>query len=112
MPVEVILGEMPDSLLVPKAAVVESQLGEQIYVVDDSSKVEIRDVTVGVLYQEHYVITAGLKLGDKVIIEGTQKVRAGMTVDTSGAAPSAPATPPPAATSTPTPAKPVAPENQ
>lgn len=72
---------MPESLLVPKAAVVESQLGEQIYVVNDSKKVEIRDVTVGTLYQEQYVITSGLKLGDMVIdpdevaSEGLQKSR-------------------------------------
>ena len=105
VPVEVILGEMPDSLLVPKAAVVESQLGEQIYVVDDSKKVEIRDVTVGTLYQEQYVITSGLKPGDVVIVQGTQKVRAGMTVDISAPAPAAPATPAP---STPAPAAPAA----
>ena len=80
VPVRVILGETPNSLLVPKTAVVESQLGEQIYVVNDASQVEIRNVTVGTLYQEQYVITSGLKLGEKVIVEGTQKVRAGMTV--------------------------------
>ncbi len=80
VPVQVILGETPNSLLVPKAALVESQLGEQIYVVNSSNEVEIRTVTVGTLYQEQYVITSGLKLGETVIVEGTQKVRAGMKV--------------------------------
>jgi len=84
VPVEVILGETPNSLLVPKAALVESQLGEQIYVVNASNQVEIRDVTVGTLFQEQYVITSGLKLGEKVIVEGTQKVRAGTTVNVTG----------------------------
>ena len=106
VPIEVILGETPGSLLVPKAAVVESQLGEQVYVVNDSKKVEIRDVTVGTLYQEQYVITSGLKLGDMVIVEGTQKVRAGETVDTAGTAPAAPAVPATPAPATPAPATP------
>jgi len=81
VPVQVILGETPNSLLVPKAALVESQLGEQIYVVNNSNEVEIRDVTIGTLFQEQYVVTSGVKLGEKVIVEGTQKVRAGMTVN-------------------------------
>ena len=81
VPVQVILGETPNSLLVPKAALVESQLGQQIYVVNSSNEVEIRTVTVGTLYQEQYVITAGVKLGETVIVEGTQKVRAGMKVN-------------------------------
>ncbi len=80
VPVQVILGETPNSLLLPKAALVESQLGQQIYVVNSSSEVEIRTVTVGTLYQEQYVITSGVKLGETVIVEGTQKVRAGMKV--------------------------------
>ncbi len=95
VPVQVILGETPNSLLVPKAALVESQLGEQIYVVNSSNEVEIRPVTVGTLYQEQYVITSGLTLGEKVIVEGTQKVRAGMKVNiaTADAATSEPSEP-------------------
>ena len=81
VPVQVILGETPNSLLVPKAALVESQLGQQLYVVNSSNEVEIRTVTVGTLYQEQYVITSGVKLGETVIVEGTQKVRAGTKVN-------------------------------
>lgn len=101
VPVQVILGETPNSLLVPKAALVESQLGEQIYVVDSSNKVEIRNVTVGTLYQEQYVITSGLKLGEKVIVEGTQKVRAGMAVKVTNSEPVVPGTSQPAKEQTP-----------
>ena len=94
---QVILGETPNSLLVPKAALVESQLGEQIYVVNSSNEVEIRDVTLGTLYEEQYVITSGLKLGENVIVEGTQKVRAGMTVNVIDASASKPEPSKPAA---------------
>ena len=96
VPVQVILGETPNSLLVPKAALVESQLGEQIYVVNSSNQVEIRNVTVGTLYKEQYVITSGLKLGEKVIVEGTQKVRANTTVKITNSESAAPASSQPA----------------
>ncbi|MGD8298603.1 MAG: efflux RND transporter periplasmic adaptor subunit, partial [Desulfobacterales bacterium] len=80
-PVRLILGEDPAALLIPQPALVESQIGKQVFVVNQDNKVESRSVEVGRGYQGQWVIKKGLKKGDKVIVEGTQKVRPGMVVD-------------------------------
>ena len=60
----------------------ESQIGNQVFVVDGDNKVESRSVEVGRGYQGQWVIRKGLKKGEKVIVEGTQKVRPGVVVNT------------------------------
>ena len=60
---------------------VESQIRKQVFVVNQDNKVESRSVEVGRGYQGQWVIKKGLKKGEKVIVEGTQKVRPGMVVN-------------------------------
>jgi len=81
VPVRLVLGERADALLIPRKAVVESQAGHNVFVVDANGKVESRKVTVGSPYKELRVIEDGLSKGEKVIVEGLQKVRAGTVVD-------------------------------
>ena len=69
------------TLLIPQPALVESQIGKQVFVVNADNKVESRSVEVGRGYQGQWVIKKGLKKGEKVIVEGTQKVRPGMVVN-------------------------------
>jgi RND family efflux transporter MFP subunit len=80
-PVRLILGEDPAALLIPQPALVESQIGKQVFVVNQENKVESRSVEVGRGYQGQWVIKKGLKKGEKVIVEGTQKVRPGVVVN-------------------------------
>jgi membrane fusion protein (multidrug efflux system) len=80
-PVRLILGQDPAALLIPQPALVESQIGKQVFVVNQDNKVESRSVEVGRGYQGQWVIRKGLKKGEKVIVEGTQKVRPGMVVN-------------------------------
>lgn len=70
------------ALLVPQRAVSELQGSHQIAVVGDDSKVSIRPVTVGPRVDSMWVIEKGLHPGERVVAEGTQKVRDGMTVAT------------------------------
>ena len=79
-PVRLILGENANALLIPQPALVESQIGKQVFVVDADNKVETRKVEIGRGYQGQWIIKKGLKKGEKVIVEGTQKVRPGMVV--------------------------------
>ena len=79
-PVRLILGENPDALLIPETALVETQAGTHVLVVGKDNKVESRKVVAGSSYKQHRVINDGLKHGEQVIIEGVQKVRAGMAV--------------------------------
>jgi membrane fusion protein (multidrug efflux system) len=68
------------ALLVPQRAVNELQGRYQVAVVGPDNKVELRWVTVGERTGSLWVIDEGLKPGERVIVEGIQKVRAGMPV--------------------------------
>ena len=56
-------------------------IGKQVFVVNAENKVESRSVEVGRGYQDQWIIKKGLKKGEKVIVEGTQKVRPGVVVN-------------------------------
>jgi membrane fusion protein (multidrug efflux system) len=70
----------PKALLVPQKSVSELQATYSVMVVGGDNKVEVRPVTVGPRTGGLWVIEKGLTAGDRVIVEGIQKVRAGMTV--------------------------------
>ncbi len=80
-PVRLIVGQDPAALLIPQPALVESQIGKQVFVVNQDNKVESRSVEIGRGYQGQWVIRKGLKKGERVIVEGTQKVRPGVVVN-------------------------------
>ncbi|MEX5214765.1 MAG: efflux RND transporter periplasmic adaptor subunit [Nitrospiraceae bacterium] len=69
------------ALLVPQRAVAELQGQYQIAVVDAEKKVEVRPVKVGERVGGRWVIDHGLKPGEQVVVEGFQKIKAGMTVN-------------------------------
>ena len=81
VPVRMVLGERPDALLIPKPALLETQAGQQVYVVDKDNKVASRTVEVGQPYEGQWVVKSGLEKGERVIVEGLQKVRPGGAVD-------------------------------
>ena len=69
-----------NALLVPQGAVEELQGTYRLYLVGDGDLVEVRTVKVGSRQGPLWVIAEGLKPGDRVIVEGRQKVKAGMRV--------------------------------
>ncbi|MGC1998522.1 MAG: efflux RND transporter periplasmic adaptor subunit, partial [Candidatus Acidiferrales bacterium] len=69
------------ALLVPQRAVTELQGGYQVAVVDHENKVSIQNVSVGDRIGSDWIITEGLKPGDRVVAEGVQKVRPGAQVN-------------------------------
>ncbi len=74
--------ELP-RLVVPQAALQVDQAGYYVLVVGADNKVEQRRVTVGPNQAMDVVIQTGLKEGEKVIVEGVQKVRPGQMVKAS-----------------------------
>ncbi len=75
------------AVLVPQRAVSELQGSYQVAVVGPDNKVTMKVVKVGPTEGSMYIIDEGLKAGDKVVVEGIQRVRSGMTVvPTEGAA--------------------------
>src|ERR1700686_1388404 len=71
---------IPKALLIPHRAISELQGGDQVGIVNADGKAEIRAVTIGQVYGQSIVITNGLKAGEKVIVEGFQKIRQGIPV--------------------------------
>jgi membrane fusion protein (multidrug efflux system) len=69
------------ALLVPQRAVTEMQGSYQVAVVTPENKVDIRPVKVGERAGNLWIIDQGLKPGERVVVEGLQKVKAGMTVE-------------------------------
>ncbi|MCK0506639.1 efflux RND transporter periplasmic adaptor subunit [Aromatoleum anaerobium] len=93
-------GVKSDAVLVPHAALSHDPRGNaQVMVVDGESKVEARSVTAEQSLGDKWVVTAGLAEGDRVIVEGLQRVRPGAQVQVTeaGATPPAAANAPPAA---------------
>src|SRR5215831_11667328 len=68
------------ALLVPQRAVSELQGRYQVAVVDSENKINIRTVQVGERMGTLWVIEEGLHPGERVVVEGLQKVRPGMVV--------------------------------
>jgi membrane fusion protein (multidrug efflux system) len=69
-----------DALLVPQRAVGEVQGKYMVAVVGADNKVDIRTVQTAERVDSLWVILEGLKPGERVVVEGIQKVRPGMTV--------------------------------
>jgi RND family efflux transporter MFP subunit len=70
-----------DALLIPQRAVSELQGGFQVAVVDADNKVGVRTVKVGDRVGSQWIITDGLKRGERVVVEGAQKLRPGVQVN-------------------------------
>jgi membrane fusion protein (multidrug efflux system) len=73
-------GVTEHALLVPQAAVIEVQSMYQLVVVSPENKAMFRPVKVGARVGPDWIITEGLKPGEKVIVQGFMKVREGMPV--------------------------------
>src|ERR1043166_8474011 len=71
---------LKDAVVVPQRAVSEVQGAYQIGIVGSDNKAEIRPVKVGARTGTDWVISSGLKAGEKVVVEGLQKIKAGLPV--------------------------------
>jgi len=70
-----------DALLVPQRAVSELQGSYQVAVVGGDNKIEMRTVKVGERSGQQWIIEDGLKAGETVVVEGTQKIKPGVVVN-------------------------------
>jgi membrane fusion protein, multidrug efflux system len=74
-------GTLPDSLLVPQRGVTRNQTGDATaLVVNAQNKVERRQFKTGRAIGDAWLVSEGLNAGDRVIVEGLQKVRPGAVV--------------------------------
>jgi len=70
-----------NAILIPQRAVTELQGDYQVDVLDSGNKIEIRSVKPAERIDNLWVIDEGLKPGEKVVVEGVQKVSQGMAVN-------------------------------
>jgi RND family efflux transporter MFP subunit len=75
------------ALLVPQRAVSELQGSYQVVVIDPENKAHIQPVRIGERVGPLWIIQEGLKPGQRVVVEGLQKVKEGASVTTSNALP-------------------------
>ncbi len=107
--VRVTTGERSGVFIVPQTAVMTSDLGRSVYVVNEKNAATVRPVVAGNWLGTNWVILEGLNAGDKVIVNNIIKLRPGTIVSpqASGTAPiptpKAVPTPAPEAVSAPTP---------
>jgi membrane fusion protein (multidrug efflux system) len=78
--VRAIISTRTGALLVPQRAVTELQGSYRVAVVGPDNKISIRPVRVGERVGSMWIIEEGLKAGESVVAEGTQKVRPDMAV--------------------------------
>jgi len=83
------------ALLVPQRAVMELQGSYQVAVVEADNKVRIQPVRVGERSGTQWIIQEGLKPGQRIVVEGIQKVREGSVVNTTNFASASTAASPP-----------------
>lgn len=72
---------LEDVVVVPRKAVAELQGLFRVFLVNDAGQVEAREVTLGPQTGNDVVVEQGIEAGERVIVEGIQKVRPGMTVE-------------------------------
>src|SRR5262245_18619189 len=98
--VRAVTENLKGALVVPQRAVQEVQGSYQVAVVGPDDTVHIRSVKVGPRYEGLWVMTDGVKPGDRVVAEGLQKVRDGAKVQAKPYVEDSPGKPtaPPAAT--------------
>ena len=81
--------KVPMAVAVPQAAIAQDQTGAYLFIVNDKNVAEQKRVKTGVSRDGLTAITAGLQAGERVIVQGQQRVRPGMTVNPTVAPPSA-----------------------
>ncbi|MFL6513922.1 MAG: efflux RND transporter periplasmic adaptor subunit [Chthoniobacterales bacterium] len=71
---------LKDAVVIPQRAVSEVQGSYQLGVIGSDGKAEIRPVKVGARIGSDWVISSGLKAGEKIVVEGLQKIKSGAPV--------------------------------
>ena len=78
--VRAVTDRLPGALMIPQRAVSDMQGVSMVAVVDAENKVTQKRVTLGPQKGSNYVVTGGLSAGERVVVEGLQKIRNGIVV--------------------------------
>ena len=78
--IRVQVAERKSAILIPQKAVQQLQSVQTVYTVNAENKVELKPVVPGDRVGSNWIVEKGLQPGDRVIVEGQQKVRPGSLV--------------------------------
>lgn len=74
---QIVQGVIPNAILIPQAAISRTPTGQAIaMIVNDKGVVEPRQITTVGIQGQDWIVTEGLKTGEKVIVDGIAKVKA------------------------------------
>lgn len=90
--VRAVLATWKDAMVIPRKCLIDLQGQTQVGVVNPDRKVDIRTVRTAWKSDGLVMVLEGLKPGDQVVVEGTQKIKQGMVVNPTPYASPAPAT--------------------
>jgi multidrug efflux system membrane fusion protein len=79
--VRLLVNTLRDSIVVPVSAIQRGSQGAFVYLVKPDKTVAVRPVTVGVTQQDDIAVTAGLNVGDMVVVEGAERLKDGSKVE-------------------------------
>ena len=64
-----------NALLVPQRAVLKTQQGNMVYVINDKNVANPRPIQVAMSLGDNYLVENGLKAGERIMVEGILKAR-------------------------------------
>jgi membrane fusion protein, multidrug efflux system len=70
----------PNAILIPQEAVISGQKGKFVYVVNEDGKAESRPIETGEWREDEFLVTSGLKPGERVVVNGAMKLQPGASV--------------------------------
>jgi len=79
--VRVQVAERKNAILIPQRAVQQLQSVQTVYTVGTGDRIEVKTVTTGDRVGTSWIVEQGLRPGDRVVVEGQQKVRPGSRVE-------------------------------
>jgi membrane fusion protein (multidrug efflux system) len=75
--VRLVVGVLPDAVVIPQEAIVRQGTKHLAYVLDDEDQARQREITLGTFFVDGVHIVAGIEPGDRVVVAGHQKLRPG-----------------------------------
>lgn len=70
-----------NALMLPQGAVLQTESGPCVYVLDDGNRAELRPVELGPAFGAEFLVEKGLEAGQRVVVRGQDKVRSGQQVE-------------------------------
>ncbi|MBZ0252396.1 MAG: efflux RND transporter periplasmic adaptor subunit, partial [Candidatus Methylomirabilis sp.] len=87
--IRVLGAERPDAILIPQRAVLQNAKGQFVYVVGEGGVAIQRPIRTSRWADEDWLVEEGLAAGDRLIVDGLQKIRDGAPVAVKAEAPPA-----------------------